>query len=178
VILHARASALLEVFASSPPCPLLPTVSCVSGASSLRRLSQPPAHVQSVYLPAGPRASASKVPSDQTDGRGGGLLAAAGILADLGSNVKRAVQNNFADVYRQRVIDMMHGQDTAGAKAHTRFAAQVPFGLHGESAAGPVADEGDAWRGSDDGEEIGDWQDEMQELVSSDLEAAPPLVPS
>jgi hypothetical protein len=32
-----------------------------------------------------------------------------GILADLSSNVKRAMQNNFADVYRQRVIDLMVG---------------------------------------------------------------------
>ena len=44
-----------------------------------------------------------------------------GILADLGSNVKRAVQNNFADVYRQRVIDLMHSQDT-----ERRDSAQQP----------------------------------------------------
>lgn len=32
-----------------------------------------------------------------------------GILADGFANVKRAVQNNFADVYKQRVIDYLQG---------------------------------------------------------------------
>jgi hypothetical protein len=48
-----------------------------------------------------------------------------GILADLGSNVKRAMQNNFADVYRQRVIDMLHGQATTGAKVQGRQQEQL-----------------------------------------------------
>ena len=52
-----------------------------------------------------------------------------GMLADLGSNVKRAVQNNFADVYRQRVIDMVHGQETVGAKAHSRIDGDEVVGL-------------------------------------------------
>ena len=71
------------------------------------------------------------------------------IYVYIGSNVKRAVQNNFADVYRQRVIDMLHGQDTSGAKSQgppqepPTFASSEPSaddnrGIGGASHGGGV----------------------------------------
>ena len=95
----------------------------------------------------------------------------AGMLADLSSNVKRAVQNNFADVYRQRVIDMIHGQETVGAKAHSRQAANLPLEEAGFGAETLSAqdEEGDEARQREmESESGGGWYDEMEQLVSDD----------
>ena len=40
----------------------------------------------------------------------------AGVLADGFSNVKRALGNNFADVYRQQVLDMVHGAQPGASR--------------------------------------------------------------
>ena len=95
-----------------------------------------------------------------------------GMLADLGSNVKRAVQNNFADVYRQRVIDMVHGQETVGAKAHSRHAAHmqhplVPGAERLSTEGGDDGGDGEEVGGSQGGVEC-DWHDEREQLEEDD----------
>jgi hypothetical protein len=89
-----------------------------------------------------------------------------GILADLGSNVKRAVQNNFADVYRQRVIDMMHGQDTSGAKAAETVPDELVPPSFDSSEVGGIR------RGGGLMQPEGDKEEEMRQVELDDLVSA------